>query len=86
MYHPSRKGIYCDLCGKEVLIEDQEITYYSINMKRVVSRDSMPNDVEDVMDLDFCGDCHAKMHERVLKVAEINNQKRAKYGKSIRPN
>lgn len=81
MFHPSSMGIYCDLCGDEVLIKHQEITYYSINMKRVIARDKQANDVEDVLDLDFCEKCHKTLRERVLKVSEINNKKREQYGR-----
>jgi len=88
MFHPSSQGIYCDLCGKEVLITDDQIEYYSINMKRVIDHKDRPKDIEDVLDMDFCDECHSRMRERVLKVTEVNNKKRAQYGKrkSIRPN
>lgn len=83
MYHPSRKGIYCDLCGDEVLIKDaKEILYYSVNMKKVVVRDKMANNVEDVLDMDFCAKCHKTFHDRVLKVSIENNKKREQYGRN----
>lgn len=79
MMHPSRKGIYCDLCGKEVLIENGEITYYSINMKEVVARKDTPPVSEDTLDLDFCEECHQKLRERVHKVSLANDEKRKEY-------
>lgn len=84
MFHPSRRGIYCDLCGEEVLINDKtkEIKYYSINMKSVVARDKMPNDVNEALDMDFCEKCHNTLRERVLKVSEVNNKKRENYGRT----
>lgn len=81
MHHPSRRGIYCDLCGKEVLIENDSITYYSINMKMVSSYKDKPREVQDALDLDFCEDCKQTIYDRVYKVTEINNEKRANYGK-----
>lgn len=81
MFHPSRKGVYCDLCGKEVLIKNNGIEYYTINMKKVVSQENMPSNIEDVLDVEFCSECYSRMRERVLKVSEINNQKREKYAR-----
>lgn len=88
MIHPSKRGIYCDLCGKEVLIENDSITYYSINMKKVISRRDMPPDADDVLDMDFCEECHQKMRDRIYKVSLINDEKRKQYGQqnSIRSN
>jgi hypothetical protein len=83
MFHPSRKGIYCDLCGDEVLINEtkKEITYYTVNMKSVVTRDRVAQEIKDVLDMDFCEKCHGILRERVLKVSEVNNKKREIYGK-----
>ena len=84
MFHPSRKGIYCDLCGDEVLIEcSKEILYYSVNMKRVTARDKIAHEIEDVLDMDFCEKCHKTFHNRVLKVSEENNKKRDQYGRNL---
>lgn len=81
MIHPSNKGIYCDLCSKEVLIQSNEITYYTINMKKVITRKNMPKDVNDVLDLDFCETCYQKFYDRVYKISLINDEKSKKYGK-----
>lgn len=81
MFHPSRQGIYCDLCGEEVLIKRDKVEYYSINMKKVSVHRNMPKELDDVLDIDFCENCYLRMRERVLKVSEINNQKREKYAR-----
>jgi len=81
MLHPNNNGIYCDLCGKEVLVSSDGIEYYSINMKRIIQNANSPKDIDDVLDVDFCHDCYLRMHQRVLKVAEINNKKREKYAR-----
>ena len=81
MIHPSRKGIYCDLCGKEVLISKEEITYYTIQMKKVTSRKDIPPDVEDSLDMDFCVECHEKLYDRVHKVSLVNDEKRKNYAR-----
>lgn len=81
MYHPSKRGIYCDLCGREVLIEKDSITYYSINMKKVTSYKDRPNDISDALDLDFCEQCKQIIYERVHKVTITNNEKRDQYGR-----
>lgn len=81
MFHPSRQGIYCDLCGAEVLAQRDKVEYYSINMKKVTVHKNLPKDIDDVLDIDFCENCYLRMRERVLKVAEINNQKREEYAR-----
>jgi len=81
MIHPSRKGVYCDLCGAEVLIKEKEIQYYTINMRKVIARKDMPHDIEDTMEMDFCEECHTKLYERVHKVSLINDEKRKSYGR-----
>jgi hypothetical protein len=83
MIHPSGKGIYCDLCGKEVLIENNSITYYSSNVKKVISEKNMPNNIQDVLDMDYCESCYKIFYDRVYKVSLINDEKRKSYKKHV---
>lgn len=79
MLHPSRNGIYCDLCGKEVLIESDKIEYYTIDMKKITTRKGMKLELEQSIELDFCLECHQKFYDRVYKVSLVNDEKRKQY-------
>lgn len=79
MLHPSRKGIYCDLCGKEVLIESDMIEYYNIDMKKVIAKKDSKIELEQSIELDFCVDCHQKLYDRVHRVSLSNDEKRKNY-------
>ena len=83
MIHPSRKGIYCDLCGSEVLITKGKIEYFSSNIKKVITRQTA-SEVDDVLDIDMCENCYRKLYDRVYKVSLVNDEKRKRYGKHIR--
>lgn len=82
MFHPSRKGIYCDFCSDEVLISNgnKSITYYLMNVKKAVVTENMPHDIKDTLDMDICEKCHERFKERVLEVANVNNKKRESHG------
>lgn len=81
MIHPSRRGIYCDLCGLEILIENNQIEYYSIEIKKVINSKNSKS-IEEGVEMDVCEKCHSILYERVHKVSIINDQKRKSYGKN----
>jgi len=83
MLHPSRQGIFCDLCGKEVLISDKSIKYCGVNIRQVESFAKRPNDVNDVLDIECCSECFEPLRNKVAQVAKENNQKAQ--NESIRP-
>jgi hypothetical protein len=80
MINPSRKGIYCDLCGAEVLIKNSSIEYFSSNFRHIVSK-SNSNSTDEVLDVDLCSECYQKIYDRVYKVSLENDKKRKKASK-----
>jgi hypothetical protein len=82
MIHPSKKGIYCDLCGLEVLLNKGTVNYYNSNIKHIIANKEKITP-EDVLDIDICEKCYKELHQKVYKISIENNKKVESYARHI---